>query len=66
MSENRSDSIGVDQDEDIPETLSDEKNGMYRQMNIKDIRDGIQSGKDNGPSSEQRKAPIKVIKNEDI
>ena len=53
MSENRSDSVGIDQDEDIPETLSDEKNGMYRQMNIKDIRDGSQN-KEKGMSSEQR------------
>ena len=39
MSSNGSNSVGVDQDEDVPETLSDENNGMYHQMNIKDIRD---------------------------
>lgn len=43
MSENGSNSVGLDQDEDIPETLSDENNGMYLQMNMKDIRDS--SGK---------------------
>ena len=36
MSENGSNSVGVDQDEDVPETLSDENNGMYHQMNLKD------------------------------
>lgn len=37
MSENGSNSVGVDhdQDEDVPETLSDERNGMYHQMNSK-------------------------------
>ena len=64
MSENRSDSMGLEQDEDIPETLSDEKNGMYQQMNIKDIREGSQNNRDNGMSSDQRKS--KALKNEDV
>ena len=38
MSSNGSNSVGVDQDEDVPETLSDD--GMYHQMNMKDIKDG--------------------------
>lgn len=39
MSSNGSNSVGLDQDEDVPETLSDENNGMYHQMNMKDIKD---------------------------
>ena len=37
MSEHNSNSVGRDhdQDEDVPETLSDERNGMYKQMNSK-------------------------------
>ena len=38
MSSNGSNSVGIDQDEDVPETLSDD--GMYHQMNMKDIKDG--------------------------
>ena len=38
MSSNGSNSVGIDQDEDVPETLSDD--GMYHQMNLKDIKEG--------------------------
>lgn len=67
MSENGSNSVGLDQDEDVPETLSDENNGMYLQMQgIKDMREGnVRKVKDAGMSSEWRKSKI-VMKNEEI
>lgn len=63
MSENGSNSVGLDQDEDVPETLSDEGNGMYLQMNIKDIRDSASSNKnrESGMSSEIRKSKQLVV-----
>jgi hypothetical protein len=64
MSSNGSNSVGVDQDEDVPETLSDENNGMYHQMNMKDIKDGnsnninIRDNSGTAGSTEQAKAKL--------
>ena len=64
MSSNGSNSVGIDQDEDVPETLSDENNGMYHQMNIKDIKNSPGGNKVNihdnsaGIATEQAKTKL--------
>ncbi len=64
MSSNGSNSMGVDQDEDVPETLSDENTGMYHQMNIKDIKDAPGNNintRDNSSAGPTQQAKAKLI-----
>lgn len=58
MSENGSNSVGVDQDEDVPETLSDENNGMYHQMNLKDATNSNTNTRETTAPVEQAKSKI--------